>query len=58
MQTSMTLTTTTRDPLHIDEEWLELKLYNGYRVWHILFFIITVFFTLGTFNVVCCIQKL
>lgn len=47
-----TLTTTTPDPLNIlkvDEEWLESQLYNGYRVWHILFFIMTVFFTLGIY---------
>lgn len=46
------ITTTTSDPLdilNVDEQWLELQLYNGYRVWHIIFFIMTVFFTLGTF---------
>jgi hypothetical protein len=45
-------TTTTLDPLQIlkvDDKWLESQLYNGYRVWHILFFIMTVFFTLGIY---------
>lgn len=47
-------TTTTTDPLNIlnvDEEWLEAQVYNGYRIWHILFFIMTVFFTFGTFSI-------
>jgi len=52
-------TTTTPNPLVPsfiqDEEWLEVQLYNGYRVWHIIFFIMTVFFTLGTFY--NCIQN-
>ncbi|XP_016659196.1 transmembrane inner ear expressed protein [Acyrthosiphon pisum] len=52
-------TTTTSDPLVPsfipDEEWLELQLYNGYRVWHIIFFIMTVFFTLVVF-MCCCVR--
>ncbi|XP_022173376.1 transmembrane inner ear expressed protein isoform X2 [Myzus persicae] len=51
-------TTTTSDPLNIlkvDEEWLESQLYNGYRVWHIIFFIMTVFFTLVVF-MCCCVR--
>ncbi|XP_025411303.1 uncharacterized protein LOC112684163 [Sipha flava] len=51
-------TTTTLDPLQIlkvDDKWLESQLYNGYRVWHILFFIMTVFFTLVVF-MCCCVR--
>lgn len=43
--------TTTSDPLallNVDDQWLELQLYNGYRIWHIIFFVMTVVFTLGT----------
>jgi len=47
-------TTTTTDPLNllnVDDEWLETQVYNGYRIWHILFFIMTIFFTFGTFSI-------
>ncbi|XP_050436591.1 uncharacterized protein LOC126843247 [Adelges cooleyi] len=52
------ITTTTLDPLNIlkvDEEWLELQLYNGYRVWHIIFFVMIVFFTLVVL-MCCCVR--
>lgn len=52
-------TTTTLDPLNllkVDEKWLETQLYNGYRVWHILFFIMTVFFTLGIYSYIINIK--
>ncbi|XP_050535751.1 uncharacterized protein LOC126902478 isoform X2 [Daktulosphaira vitifoliae] len=51
-------TTTTPDPLDIlsvDDEWLEFQLYNGYRVWHIIFFILTVFFSLMVL-LCCCVR--
>ncbi|XP_060838933.1 uncharacterized protein LOC132920506 isoform X2 [Rhopalosiphum padi] len=51
-------TTTTSDGLGIlkvEEAWLELQIYNGYRVWHIIFFIMTVFFTLVVF-MCCCVR--
>lgn len=56
-KTNEPTTTTTLDPLNIlkvDEEWLESQVYNSYRVWHVLFFIMTVFFTFGIPQV--CIQ--
>jgi len=41
-------TTTSSDtPPPYDDAWLEVQIYNGYRVWHIIFFIMTIFFTLG-----------
>ncbi|XP_050061995.1 transmembrane inner ear expressed protein isoform X3 [Aphis gossypii] len=38
-----------------DDAWLEVQIYNGYRVWHIIFFIMTIFFTLVVF-MCCCVR--